>query len=398
MIAALKMIISFFLFCLISIVHSDTLPVDWYTKTEANQIKLRVDLFLSSTCASCQQTDDFFKKLEKKESFLDIHRHVINQDKAALLTFSHYLKNIHADDFSVPSIFFCNSRWVGFSQANDGSQELVAQLNYCHQQISKSGLLSPTTVEILRQRGKANWLLSALSPNLSAGHIQFLLALSDAFNFCSFFGILTLFAFLCLQDKFSLQLITCLLFIVLWSLIHFIQQLDLEFFYAIPAWLRLPLLLVGFSLLIFIVRKWLHKENKEQKWLFFPLVFLVILAVAIYQFSCSPNFSLVFQQWLNAQHLSTTRVFFYQLVYQVIYLLPLLILMAALLFIIRHKKAQPYRSFLMYLSYCLLVFIACFLIGYPQGLSRLNLSFISLLLSLIAAYLLVIRSDRSKLK
>ena len=133
----------------------------WFTQDPYHKenIQLRVDLFLSSTCPHCLAANQFFHQLESKKKWLSVHRYYVNQDKAALDRFNDLIQaqQITINAFAVPAIFFCDSRWLGFDNENNSGHQLLKSLNYCHQQLVASGKLTPTTVNAIRKSGVSEW-------------------------------------------------------------------------------------------------------------------------------------------------------------------------------------------------------------------------------------------------
>ncbi len=115
-----------------------------------------MELFLSSTCPHCQHEKTFFDGVAKQHPELAINYHFIDQDKNALIQFNQLLSEQQQDDFAVPSVFFCDSRWVGFANAETTGKDLLHAIDYCQQQISQHSTLTSTTVSVLRQWANAN--------------------------------------------------------------------------------------------------------------------------------------------------------------------------------------------------------------------------------------------------
>ncbi|WP_026069530.1 thioredoxin domain-containing protein [Legionella tunisiensis] len=81
-------------------------PTAWFSQNQNKQVKLRVDLFLSSLCPHCKKADEFFRTLEAKTPWIEVHRYIVNEDKAALEFFNQRLQQQHVDSFAMPAIFF----------------------------------------------------------------------------------------------------------------------------------------------------------------------------------------------------------------------------------------------------------------------------------------------------
>lgn len=94
---------------------------------------VEMDLFVSSTCPHCHKAEAFFNSKASEMPWLKINKYVINEDKAALELFYQRLKAINASDFTVPTLFFCGSRRVGFDTPEQAGAKLIQELQYCHE-------------------------------------------------------------------------------------------------------------------------------------------------------------------------------------------------------------------------------------------------------------------------
>ena len=126
----------------------------WYKQSPSGEVQLEVEVFLSSTCPHCQQADLFFNKIEKKYPWLMIKRYVVNQDKSALEYFYQRLRQQNQQDFSIPSVFFCNTRWVGFDEDAKQGKALLSGMTYCQKNIRAQGELKQGIIDALRKKSK----------------------------------------------------------------------------------------------------------------------------------------------------------------------------------------------------------------------------------------------------
>lgn len=399
----LGFLFKFLLLCFALTGWSAEAKINWYQQNAQKEVRLRVDLFLTTTCPHCQAADKFFIDLQRKEPWLDVNRHLINEDKAALDLFNHYLKQQtnKVDNFAVPAIFFCNSRWVGFVDAKTTGQKLNNSLEYCRQQIEKSGRLSPRTVEVIRQWASANWYESSISGKPSAALFIPMMALIDALNPCAIFCIMTLLAFLILQQHRSRQFALAVIFLVIVSGIHYLHQIYTPTYYDILAGLRIPAIGLGF-VMIGLARAARTKSGQipdySHHWLILIAAALAAFAIQMYQQNCTPDFSLVFQQWLMGQHYSSNKAFVYALLYQLIYFLSLGLLTLLLISGLQNRKMLKYHGIIKIFARSFLMMTGIILIVYPAGLSSLSLSFLIFALSIIAGWFYNRRHEKSIMK
>lgn len=368
-------------FLIFFIVHtpiwaSDALST-WYIKSADNKVVINIDMFLSSDCAHCHKVDEFFHDIEAASPGLHVTRYFINQDKKALFRFNQLLNDQQMEDFAVPSIYFCNSRWVGFSSAESTGKDLVDAINYCKQQIENKGTLTQDTVNTLRHWANANRYTSGLVEKPSLISYTITLGLIDSFSPCALFCVAGFFAFLLIEEDKKKQTIAGLLYISSVALVHYYQQVYTSSFFGLIPWLRIPAALLGLVTLYFVMRSY---NNKSNGLLYFIVTFLLGLITTLYQQTCVMSLSAIFQQWLNNQSLPNGKVHLFQLLYQSMYILPLIVILCLFLAVFQTKRFASLKIRLVPVGLLVLIAIALCLILYPFALSNFVLSLLILLI------------------
>lgn len=352
----------------------------WYAFDSEKKVLINVELFLTSTCSHCLKADYFFKDIEKQSPWLRIKPYFIDKDKEALMRFNQLLIEKNLTDFYTPSIFFCNTRWVGFESDETTGKDLLRALNYCKEQIQQNGKLTKSTEEVLSHLANGSMFNSLPQKNLGIGHYLVVLALLDAFSPCALFGIGGFFALLCLQDTFRKQWITGLMFVLVVGILHYVQQTQVNFFYKLLPWLRIPAALTGLFAVLGIL---FYYKKKEQHSLLFLMLFFLILIVQWYQQTCIMNWSYMFQQWLDNLSINPEVYNLFQTIYQVMYLVPLMIITLIYIFIIRTKKLISFKPLLKGISWIFLTALSLHLLLYPKALSYSDWSIIISIVSIV---------------
>lgn len=356
----------FLLFFIISATAwADDLQFDWYSKN-ANKIVINVEMFLSTTCPHCKHADAFFRDLEKKSPDLHVQRYFINQDKNALIRFNQLLNAQQMDDFAVPSIYFCNSRWVGFVNAQTTGKDLLQAIDYCKQQIAKNGTLTESTVNTLRHLSNANKYATGMIEKPSILFYTISVALIDAFNPCALFCFAGFLAFLLIEEQRKKQIIASLLFAFSIGLVHYFQQIDTGIFFELQSWLRIPAALLGCLTLYFV---WSYTKRQYSDYLYFILAFLLGLVIPVYQQTCLMRWAIIFDQWLSNQNIPSWQAGLYQLLYQSLYLLPLILLLIVYAHMMMKARFVLMRMKRASIGLLFLIAIALILIVYPYLLS-----------------------------
>lgn len=394
--ASLKNTLFFLLLIFASVNWADNNLSSWFSKGPNNQIKLRIDLFLSSTCPHCQKADAFFQTLQTQKPWLEVHRYIINQDKTALEAFHQELQQVKLDDYAVPAIFFCSTRWVGFDEANTTGQNLLRALDYCYQEVSQTGTLTPQTVHVLHQLSNASWFDASMTSQPSLPLFTLTMEFTDAFSPCSFFVILALFSFLWLNKERGVMIGLTLLFLLAVMVVHHFQQDHTIFYYQVLNAFQIPAILIGLGLIAYVLVIY-FKEIRVSPGFTIPiLVVLTAVAVQAYQQNCTPNFGLIYQQWLDARGLTTFQGELIEVAYQILYILPLAFFAFLLIYFRNHKSLQKINRILTFFSWYSLLIIGALLIIFPHGFSYFIVSAAAIALSLLAGWLTVKKLSRFK--
>lgn len=367
---------------------ADDSSVSWYKKTE-KQTTLRVDLFLSTTCPHCHKADAFFKKLQTQKPWLEVHRYFINTDKEALETFSDYLdKQPKAiDAYGVPAFFFCKTQWVGFAEEATTGQKLLQALEYCHDEIEKSGSLTPEVVKTIQQWSSASWYEGTITGDPAVWYFIPGMSLMDALNPCAVFCMLTLLSLLLLQNSTSQKIALALLFVVGMTVVHYLQQMYTSWYYEWLIYLRIPAAAVGLMMMAYAVLSYVKNKRFDAATVIAASAFVAIVLQA-YQQNCVPNFALIFQQWLSGQSLTPSWQALYQAIYQLGYVLALALVTFLLYRAITHWKSPRYQHTLKQIAKAGLLLTGAVLLIYPQWLANLSFSFAILFLSIVVGWLL----------
>ncbi|MFC3907965.1 hypothetical protein ACFORL_02570 [Legionella dresdenensis] len=358
--------------------HAADPAITWYNYEPGRQVTLNVNLFLSSTCPHCQKTNQFFTELEQTEKWLAVKRYYINDQKADLITFNHYLEQIKATDFAVPSIFFCNTRWVGFADDGSTGKQLLKALQFCRQQIAKQGELKQGTVDAIARMSASNWYdvsLSAEKKPVSA--LRFIPTMSavDAVSSGTVFTLIALLSLLVLIPG-TAKWIGAVLFLAGTALSHCLQQVNNQLLYQLLPYIRLPAALIGLAVcsavIICAVRKYNWRTMPSDGWIL--LFTLLSLPLQFYPQLTLPNFSLMFQQWLTVQNLTLAVQIRYLIIYHLIYL-TVISAIAGLFYVIYYYFKAEGSRYLFIFANVFLALTGAMLVIYPYVLAN-YLSFI----------------------
>lgn len=130
-------------------------------------------------------------------------------------------------------------------------------------------------------------------------------------------------------------MIATLLFVLSVAIVHYFQQVYTSTFFELLTWLRIPAVLLGIVTLYFVMQ---YFKKQPSNILYYTLAFFIGLITITYQQTCVMNWSAIFEQWLNDQHLSNWEASLYQLLYQLVYILPLILFLFIYFLFLRIKR------------------------------------------------------------
>lgn len=379
-----------------SSLHADD-HSDWTFSKKNEKVILRLDVFLSSNCAHCKKADKFFTQAAEQYDWLEVNHFWINEDKTALQRFYERQTHEKVKNFSVPSFFFCESRWVGFENTETTGALLLKALKYCRKQIEENNRLTPETAATLKEWGLANQYI--ISERLQQSPLQFLFysAFIDAFGACSLFVVLLFLAFIFFfSTTVQQQLKIGSLFLLMLGFIHGLSQVYFRFYYHLTPWLKWPAMLFGFVLLLFALY---HSQSRTRLlpvralgW-HYGLVACSVAFVYLHQQTCAFNVGLLFEEWIAKQDFGLLNLVLLYVGYQLIYLSPLAAFLAVYLWLqSRFNNFRPgMTQFVAARSILCVVGVA--LMVYPAMLANLTASYLCLIIAFGFGWLIRKRSS-----
>jgi hypothetical protein len=349
-----------------------------------------VDLFISSTCPYCHKADQFFANLVKELPWLRLHRYVINQNRLDLNVFYQRLQKQKSTDFSVPAIFFCNSRWTGFLGGDTSGRLIVDGLRFCHQHLVDEGQLSTATINVLQKWGTASQFQLGADITDTGPFLLPYSALLDAFSPCAFFCLISFIALLCLYfGQIRSQRYLGLVFLASLGVAHAMQQAHAVIYYQVATYIRWPSMVLGVLLLMFIARLYPKiKTNQPMRMglLVFLLMPLMVWALHINQQTCVLNLAMIIEQWIKEQAYSSWLTVLMHGMYQLFYLLPLIVVWFAFLLLGRWSWLQTYQRLIKLLAVMILAADGLILLLYPAGFVNAWFSVLICILAIVLAF------------
>jgi len=320
------------------------------TLNEHEQTEVHLYLFWSLTCPHCLTARPQILKLVSQHPWIRLHDHELSENPANVERFIEMAKSLGEEAQSVPTLIYCGQMEVGWDDHPNAASEFLSRLESCRQHGADSAappLAMPSlSIPLI---GKID------ATKLSLPLLTILLAGLDAFNPCAFFVLLFLLSLLVHQQDRQRMLIIGGVFVAFSGLMYFAFM---------AAWLNLFLLIGSLPWVTAaagLVALLMAAVNLKD-YLFFHqgitlsipeggkadifqrarrvlgagnlptmLATTIVLAIAanLYELLCTAGFPMLFTRLLTLQENSPTRHYLYLTLYNVIYVLPLLLIVLA---------------------------------------------------------------------
>ncbi len=324
---------------------------NWVSVADGGTLVVHLYFFWSERCPHCLEARPFISKLAQETPWLEVHDLEVsgNRDNAALYIAMARSLNERAE--SVPAFLFCERMVVGYGDESTSGRQLADSLAQCFANVSASADLSasaadvPVYVPLIGELDTARWSLPALT---------IVLALLDSFNPCAFFVLLFLLSLLVHADSRVRILWVGGTFILTAGLVYFLFMgawLNLFFVIGQSAWITsaagaVAVLIGAINAKDFFwfkkgvslsipesAKPGIFKRARgllEARSLGAIMFGTIVLATAAnsYELLCTAGFPMIYTRALTLNPLSTSQYYLYLLAYNVIYILPLLLIVA----------------------------------------------------------------------
>ena len=78
----------------------------WYIQGPNQEVILKLEVYLSSTCPHCKDAAVFLNTFQKAHPWVQVNRYLINENKPALKQFASRIDAMNVRGFAVPAFVF----------------------------------------------------------------------------------------------------------------------------------------------------------------------------------------------------------------------------------------------------------------------------------------------------
>lgn len=401
----------------------------WFEDLPDGEVGVHLYFFWSETCPHCHEARPVVEGLPDGRPWLLLHSLEVSDEETARV-YVDMAAALGEDRLAVPAFAFCGSLTMGFDRAETTGVALANALEECHRWAleNRADLFDAEVPDPVESPPVESGEVSGIpflgnrdASELSLPLLTLVIASLDAFNPCAFFVLLFLLSLMVHARSRRRMLLVGGVFVLFSGLIYFAFM---------AAWLNLFLLtgevraitlvagliamgLAAFNLKDFFVgtgagpslsipnsakprlyerMRELVAAEKTRTMLFGAIV--LAMAANSYELLCTAGFPLVYTRALTLHELSTGAFYGYLAAYNVIYVMPLLMIVVLFSFTLGSRKLTEFEGrALKLVSGLMMLGLGGVLVVAPQLLDRITTAVV-LLVGTLAVAGIILKVDR----
>lgn len=386
-------------------------PVVWRERTPDSEVRVHLYFFWTETCPHCRVARPEVQELADRYPWLVVHEHEVGSDRDSAALYVDVAEALGEQPRHVPAFAYCGSLVQGYP----GRAALERDLLTCHRSrvIAVEEPATRVTLPFVGATSLQNWSLPLTTVVLAA---------LDAFNPCAFFVLLFLLSLLVRTRSRARMAIVSGIFVFfsgLWYFLFMAAWLNLFLWVEQLRWITIAAGVVAIGMGLFNVKDFVARGRgpslsipaSAKPSLFRRMRALlktaslpslvtatVVLAAAAnsYELLCTAGFPLVYARILTLNDLSTTGYYLYLGLYNLVYILPLLVIAGIFIKTLGSRKLQEHEGrALELLSGLMMLGLGSVLLISPEALASI-VTAVSLLLGSGVLTMVAVRVRRRR--
>jgi glutaredoxin len=346
-------------------------PVTWTSAEHSVETRVHLYFFWSQKCPHCLKAVPFVDSLKQDHSWLEVHSAEISQNRQNLQRYVEMASSLGHEARSVPAFFICGQLITGYDSPEGIGQQILDLAHACRQMpASAFSAADDQTLQLP--------FIGTLDPK-SNSMLMFTLIIAgmDSFNPCAFFVLMFLLSLMVHARSRARMLLIGSTFVGISALIYFMFMAAwLNLFMMIGAVPVITLIAAMVAIIIGIINTKDYFLFRQGPSLTIPesakptlyrrmrnllkadniatmLLGTAMLAVAAnsYELLCTAGFPMVYTRLLTLSELGTLQHYAYLVLYNLIYVIPLMIIVIIFSYTLgAYKLTEQQGRFLKLLS------------------------------------------------
>jgi len=363
----------------------------WHGEDAEGAPTVVLHYFYSPSCPHCQVAGPYLDTLDEGLPWLELRKYSVRDSRENARLYLDTAASLGVEVQSVPGFIFCRQLRVGFDSAETTGSELREALEACHQAATGGTVFAGPSSRVELP------LLGAVDPaDLSLPVLTVVLAGVDAFNPCAFFLLLFLLSLMVHARSRARMLIVGGTFVLFSGLVYFVFMAAWLNLFLLAGELRAVTVVAGLVALVigainvkdyFWFRQGVSLSIPEsaKPGLFRRmrevvaagatgpmLAGTVLLAIVAnsYELLCTAGLPMVYTRTLTLAGLPTWQYYAYLAAYNVIYVIPLLVIVIVFAWTLGARKLSESEGRLLKLvSGCMMLAFGILLLAAPHWLT-----------------------------
>jgi thiol-disulfide isomerase/thioredoxin len=391
----------------------------WYESDANAQPVIHLYFFWSKKCPHCLKAQPDIVAMEQEFPWLKLHSLELVDHPENIRTYIDMAAKFGNDARSVPAFMFCGNLLSGYESKATTGQLLRSYLQSCYR-FAQDNNPDNTTVFILDDNATTSidipLLGSIVTKEYSLSLLTVFIAGLDAFNPCAFFVLLFLLSMMVHSRSRGRMALIGGIFVFFSGAIYFLFMAAwLNLFIYLGELRLITLFAGGFAILMALINIkdffWFKKgfsltiSDEEKPKLIdrirqllrldslvtvvFATIILAIVANS-YELLCTAGFPMVYTRILTLRSLSIESYYLYLLLYNLIYILPLLLIVVLFTAKLGSRKLSEQEGMVLkLLSGVMMLMLGVLLVAAPQLLNNVITAAVILLLAVIITWVIV---------
>jgi len=387
----------------------------WVESQDGEATKLHLYFFWSKKCPHCLVAQPFVERLPQEFSWLVLHSHELSEHPENVEKYASIAKKMNVTRISVPAFVFCGNMVFGFDSESTTGEYLKENLKGCYQFSKNQNSEKPAVSRSQQEPPLSLPIIGEVTPgNYSLPVFTLLIALMDSFNPCAFFVLLFLLSLLTHTRSRNRMLLIGGVFVFFSGFIYFLFMtawLNMFMLFGSMQYVTLGAGLIAAAIALvnikeyFLFKKGLSLSIPESakpkliqrmralvntdniSTMLLGTVVLSILANT-YELLCTAGFPMVYTRYLTLLELNPMEYYAYLVFYNLVYILPLSIIVIAFTFFLGSRKlSEKEGKVLKLVSGLMMLGLGLLLIFNPNALNNIATAIILILSSIVITWL-----------
>jgi len=323
-----------------------TESIPWTSEQGAGETRVHLYFFWSQKCPHCLKAVPFVDSLQRDYAWLEVHSAEISQNRQNLQRYVEMASSLHHDARSVPAFFICGQLITGYDSPEGVGQQILDLASTCRNTpLTALSAADDSTLQL-------PFIGSVEADSNSLLMFTLIIAGMDSFNPCAFFVLMFLLSLMVHARSRARMLLIGSTFVGISALIYFMFMAAwLNLFMMIGAVPVITLIAGMVAIIIGIINTKDYFLFRQGPSLTIPesakptlyrrmrellkadsittmLLGTAMLAVAAnsYELLCTAGFPMVYTRLLTLSELGTLQHYAYLVLYNLIYVIPLMII------------------------------------------------------------------------